>query len=104
MKNLNFNKLNQDKNKFIPLMTSREMILLFLIGIISIIEFIIHVVIFAHLLMISGITSIILAFLFALICGHVSFNIWFSNGWSLIPYLYRKWFKNNSILMKYIAK
>lgn len=96
--------LNRDKNKIIYLLTLRESSLLLFICVLAILEVILHISVFTYLLTISGISSIVLALIFGTICGYTSSGIWIRHDWTLIPYLYAKWFKNNSILMKYSIK
>jgi len=99
---VNFHGLQKDLNSLSGILSNEEGIKLILICGLFLLELFLHILLFAHLLMFSGISSIILAFLFASICGITSFGIWRKHNWSLVPLLYIKWFKNNEILMAYI--
>ncbi len=101
---IDFIRLQKDINSLVETLNNKELVTLIFICVLFIVELIIHVLIFAHLLMLSGISSIILALLFSSICGLVSFEIWNKHGWSLVPLLYMRWFKSNYTLMKYVVK
>jgi hypothetical protein len=101
---VDFEKLSTHKDEIISMLTLREMWLLLIVCLLFLSELSIHILLFTHLLMLSGISLFLLALVFGLICGFVSFGIWTKHSWSLVPFLYRKWFRNNSILMKYLVK
>lgn len=101
---IDFVNLNKNKLKLIPQLSIREQLLLLLLCGLFLLELILHILVFVHLLILSGITSTVLAFVFASICGYTSFHIWIKHTWSLVPWLYVRWFKNNSELMKYVIK
>ena len=104
MKTLDVKKLGSDINELILILSQRELKLLMFICIFFFVELFLHISIFVHLLMLSGISSIILAILFALICGCNSFGIWMRHGWSFTILFYIRKFRNNPVLMKYVAK
>lgn len=99
---VNFGSLQKDLSSLSEILSNEEGIKLILICTLFLFELFLHVTVFAHLLMFSGISSIILALLFASICGVTSFGIWIRHSWSLVPLLYVKWFKNNKLLMSYV--
>ncbi len=99
---VNFHSLRKDLSSLSEIITNEEGIKLILICGLFLSELFLHITVFAHLLMFSGISSLILAFLFASICGITSFEIWIRHSWSLVPLLYVKWFKSNKLLMSYV--
>ena len=101
---IDFVSMNKNKSKLIPQLLGRYRVALLLLCVLFLIELFLHILVFVHLLILSGITSIVLAITFASICGYTSFGIWIRHSWSLIPRLYVRWFKNNSELMKYVIK
>lgn len=101
---IDFVSMNKNKLKLIPQLSISDQSWLLLLCGLFLTELFLHILVFAHLLIVSGISSVVLAFTFAAICGYTSFGIWVRHSWSLIPRLYVKWFKNNSELIKYVIK
>ena len=102
MKTLNVEKLGKEINNLILVLSKKELKLLGIVVILFFVEFIFHILLFSHLLMLSGVSSVLLAFLFGMICGQTSFGIWLKHGWSFTVLFYRSKFRNNSKLMKFI--
>lgn len=94
-----FSQINED----IKCYSKQEQIDFAKVSLVFISEILIHIIIFTALLMLSGINSIILAILFAMICGNVSFKAWYFNGYSLTGWVFIRLFKNNSKMMKILT-
>lgn len=101
---IDFVSMNENRLKLIPQLSISDQSWLLLLCVLFLVELFLHILVFVHLLIVSGISSVVLAITFASICGYTSFGIWVRHSWSLIPRLYVKWFKNNSELMKYVIK
>ena len=102
MKTLNIKKLGKEINNLILVLSKKELKLLGIVVILFFVELISHIVLFSHLLILSGVSSALLAFLFGMICGQTSFGIWLKHGWSFTVMFYRSKFRNNSKLMKFV--
>lgn len=94
-----FSQINED----IKCYSEQEQIDFAKVSLVFISEICIHVLIFTILLTLSGINSLILAILFAMICGNVSFKAWYFNGFSLTNLVFIKIFQNNSNMMKILT-
>lgn len=103
MKTLNIEKLGKEINNLVLILSKKELKLLGIVVFLFFAELIFHILLFSYLLILSGVSSTILAFLFGIICGQYSIGIWLEHGWSFTVWFYKTMFRSNSKLMKFVS-